>query len=98
MTKDLVACGGGSKGEKPNMIRPDGKRIDLEVRDYVPYLCSKSHQSSVSLAAKKSDNEKPSQRLKVLASSSNDVEPPISEDEAFSPPDMMNTRMTNLTL
>ena len=77
----------GSKGEKPYMIRPDGKRIDLEVRDYVPYLCSKSRQSNVSLAATKSNGIEPTQRVKVLASSSKDVETPISEDEPFSPPD-----------
>ena len=77
----------GSKGEKPYMIRPDGKRIDLEVRGYVPYLCSKSRQSSVSLAATKSNGIEPTQRVKVLASSSKDVEPPISEDEPISPPD-----------
>ena len=66
----------GSKGEKPYMIRPDGKRIDLKVRDYVPYLCFKSHQSSVSLTAKKSNNSGPTHRVKVLASFSKDVEPP----------------------
>ena len=78
---------GGSKGETPYMIRPDGKRIDLEVRDYVPYLCSKSRQASVSLTVTKSKNSEPTHRAKVLANSSKDVEPPISKDEPFSLPD-----------
>ena len=30
----------GSKGENPYFITPGGKRVELEVRDYVPYLCS----------------------------------------------------------
>ena len=53
----------------------------------MPYLCSKSHQSSVSLAATNSEVHKPISRVKVLASSSKEVEVPKSEDEPFSPPD-----------
>ena len=77
----------GSKNEKPYMVRPDGKSIELEVRDYVPYLCSKSHQSSVFVAGTDPEVHKPISRVKVLASSSKEAEVPNSEDKPFSPPD-----------
>ena len=77
----------GSKNEKPYMVRPDGTRIELEVRDYVPYLCSKSHQSNFSLAATKPEVLKQFYKVRVVASSSREVEVPNSEDEPFSPPD-----------
>ena len=32
----------GSKGETPYMIKPNGERIELVVRDYVPYLANNS--------------------------------------------------------
>ena len=83
----MTLCGGGSRDECPYMIRPDGKKIELEVRDYVPYLCSKAHQSSLSLSATIPNDVKPIQRVKVLASSSKVAEPPVSDDEPFSPPD-----------
>ena len=49
----------GSKNEKPKLVSPDGKVIELEVRDYVPYLCSKSNQSNVSTVAKSNNNGSP---------------------------------------
>ena len=76
----------GSKNEKLYMVRPDGKSIELEVRDYVPYLCSKSHQSSVFVAGTDPEVHKPISRVKVLASSSKEAEVPNSEDKPFSPP------------
>ena len=53
----------------------------------MPYLFSKSRQSSVSLAATNPEVHKPISRVKALASSPNEVEVPISEDEPFSSPD-----------
>ena len=32
----------GSKGESPYMVRPNGERIELVVKDYVPYLANNS--------------------------------------------------------
>ena len=32
----------GSKGEPPYMVKPNGERIELVVRDYVPYFANKS--------------------------------------------------------
>ena len=37
----------GSKGESPYFITPGGKKVALEVRDYVPYLCSGKSNVSV---------------------------------------------------
>ena len=73
----------GSKNEEPKLVSPDGKVIELEVRDYVPYLCSKSNQSSVSAVAK--NHESQMKRVKVLASSSgvdhdDDVDVPPTPD------------------
>ena len=73
----------GSKNEKPTLISPDGKVIELEVRDYVPYLCSKSNNPNLSVVAKTCQREAPIQRVKVMASSSR---PEPDETEAESPP------------
>ena len=32
----------GSKGEAPYMVKPNGERIELIVKDYVPYLANNS--------------------------------------------------------
>ena len=90
----------GSKNEKPKLVSPDGKVIELEVRDYVPYLCSKSSQSSVSTVAKSNNNGSPMKRVKVMASSS---EPESGFMEEGSPPspdlyDEEYMRMTNQLL
>ena len=73
----------GSKNEKPKLVSPDGKVIELEVRDYVPYLCSKSNQPNVSAVAKSKDQGSPMRRVKVLASSSR---PEHEDDEEDIPP------------
>ena len=72
----------GSKNEKPKLVSPDGKVIELEVRDYVPYLCSKSNHPNVSAVAKSNDQSSPMKRVKVLATSSR----PEHEDDDDIPP------------
>eukprot|EP00435_Cladocopium_sp_Y103_P070013 s659_g34.t1 len=67
------------------MIRPDGKEIELEVKDYVPYLCSKSPNATMSLAAMSPKPEAPTTRVKVLASSSSDGDVPEIVEEPYSP-------------
>ena len=73
----------GSKNEKPKLVSPDGKVIELEVRDCVPYLCSKSNQSSMSAVAKSDHDGTSLSRVKVLASSSR---PEADDNEEESPP------------
>ena len=75
----------GSKNEKPKLVSPDGKVIELEVRDYVPYLCSKSSQSNVSTVAKSNNNGSPMKRVKVMASSSEPESGFMEEDSPPSP-------------
>ena len=57
----------GSKNEKPRLVSPDGQVIELEVRDYVPYLCSKSNKMNVSAVAKSNHDRTPLQRVTVMA-------------------------------
>ena len=80
----------GSKNEKPHLVSPNGKVIELEVRDYVPYLCSKSQHPNVSAVASSNHVENPMPRVKVMASSSRPNETHDEDDEPslhFSPGD-----------
>ena len=75
----------GSKNEKPRLVSPNGQVIELEVRDYVPYLCSKSNQKNVSAVAKSNHDRTPLQRVKVMASSSRPEVDDIEDDVPPSP-------------
>ena len=75
-------------------MAPNGKVIELEVRDYVQFLCSKSNQRNLSAVASSSQRETPRPRVKVMASSSSpesihgdDDDDDEDEDEPFSPDD-----------
>ena len=70
------------------LVSPDGKVIELEVRDYVPYLCSKSNQPSVSTVAKSSNNGSPMKRVKVMASSSGPESGFMEEEDSPPSPDL----------
>ena len=71
----------GSKNEKPHLVSPNGKVIELEVRDYVPYLCSKSQHPNVSAVASSNHVENPMPRVKVMASSSRPNQTHDEDDE-----------------
>ena len=80
------------KNEKPYLMAPNGKVIELEVRDYVQFLCSKSNQRNLSAVASSSQRETPRPRVKVMASSSSPEsihgdDDDDDEDEPFSPDD-----------
>ena len=69
----------GSLRENPYMVRPDGKMIQLEVRDYVPYLCSKTTGADHVATVAVNDVNKPEFRAKVLTPVISDEEVPNAE-------------------
>ena len=75
----------GSKNEKPYLVAPNGKVTKLEVRDYVPYSCSKSHQPNMSAVASSNRSGAPMPRVQVMASSPSPESIYDDGDEPFSP-------------
>ena len=90
----------GSKGENPYLIKPNGERIALVVRDYVPYLAnddsgkittpSTQQRPSVSLPASEEAQQSPEPDgdIEIVGEELVEVpEPQVSELEAVEMPD-----------
>ena len=87
----------GLKGEQPYMVKPSWERIDLVVKDYVPYLANNSKKVTTPSAQRPSITVPASEEAQQSPGPDGEIE--IIEDERVEMPQsrMMNSRVLKPT-